>query len=355
MSVKLDKEPFLIGCQWVTTPEIGENQYLEWGHLGSALNLPDEILAIINLYLKHVYRIQWAQTCRFFRYRLFNYVRYMSMTGCPENLYEKILSRYHYIRFLRFKITSGGCLPSPNVLRHIKNISKLVINFQYPITQYENTIQSLHLLEDWILSQPLHTLHLNLDMISSCSRQRILRKGTLRKLLYPIPLRMVHEVPTEIDDLTILIPSYPKDIIQIRRFNKLTALGLMFVTETISENLRELYSWMSKIPEVRFYCANIKLQNSSYQDIIEGPCTIITCKINKPKFLTDLIIYHCNNKTRLRQVYIEGIDQVSLSNVLDRMSTSLLSSIPFKIGYKELPLLTVQDLCILLHEQLKSK
>ena len=143
------------------------------------LDFPEEILArIIHFIHSGKSHCDLAQTCSYFRYRVFTHVRQLSLFRYPCEFVERILPKYPNLHTLN--IFRG--VPDVSSLVHLTNIRSFYCIPEFLCEEFSRLqmVTRTSEIAEWLINQPVERLSLSWKYLSMRTIEQVVQIPTLR-------------------------------------------------------------------------------------------------------------------------------------------------------------------------------
>lgn len=213
-----------------------------------------------------------AQTCSYFRYRVFAHVRSLSLIKYPAPFVERILPKYPSLHTLEiFK-----AVPDVSALSHLTHIRRFYCSPGF-LSRYsehddrQQTISRMNAVAEWLLHQPIERLSLSWKYLSMEAIEKVVQIPTLRIIDNIIPAEITPFMTSNLEYLSLSLRR--NEVPTLGHLRKLRQLRLSIATLN-TPNINE-----SVIAEIKHLKAlkmlNLNINLNTLELVSELPVTTL--------------------------------------------------------------------------------
>jgi hypothetical protein len=309
------------------------------------LDLSEDILIKINGYIRHVERMILAQTCSFFRSRLFAYSTEITLPYMNDSDYMKVLPRYPNLTSLTFR----DRLPPVGAIRHLNNIRKFYWVCFNPID--DDSRNRNRSLGEFLLTQPLIEADFQLQNFPVDLRGKLVGLPTLQCIRDVITLQRVSAVNPQIHKMTILIKDPQKHINFVELFSKFESLRfLRLIVENFPQNILSLKDALEKIKKMCFLALSLPKSMIQSKDEQKAFCELTSLPWKEiALFCSPKLIMLLQDHPTLEDLHLMAPSYKLLPML------PLLYDLKHKISYKTYPKMTIKELETVLKQKIDEE
>lgn len=193
-------------------------------HPYTLLDFPEEILArIIHFLRSGKSHCSLAQTCSYFRYRVFSHVRQLNLLIHSSEFVERLLPKYPNLSSL----TIFRGIPDIASLVHLTNIHRFhcVTGFIGKKEARQQMTTRMDDIAEWLISQPLEMLTLSWKYLSAESIKRVLQIPTLRIISNIIHAEMTPLITPNLEYMRLSL--LKKEVPTLKHLKRLRQLHIL--------------------------------------------------------------------------------------------------------------------------------